>query len=50
MKLLQQLEELHRKAVTLDQLGKRAEAERTRREARQLQKVIDNIIKPGRNG
>ncbi|MER6319354.1 hypothetical protein ABT237_37220 [Streptomyces sp. NPDC001581] len=44
------MEELYRKAVLLDQPGKRAEAERTRREARLLQKVIDDIIKSGRRG
>ncbi|MCX4960269.1 hypothetical protein [Streptomyces virginiae] len=49
-KRLQHLEELHHKAVLLDQLGKRAEAERTRNEAKLLQALIDHIIKSGREG
>ncbi|MGW3326886.1 hypothetical protein [Streptomyces virginiae] len=49
-KLLQHLEELHREAVLLDQLGKRAEAERTRSEAKLLRALIDHIVKSGRKG
>ncbi|MFE7095192.1 hypothetical protein [Streptomyces erythrochromogenes] len=49
VKLLQRLEELHRKAVLLEQLGKHEEANRTRHEAKLVQALIDAIIKSDRS-